>query len=200
MSTRTELLNAARELYLAEGMHGLSMRGVAERVGVSAPAIYRHFESKEDLVFELCREGHRTFATYLARGLAGRSPRERLVKTGLGYLDFGLEHRAYYAILFVTPSQQLGFEKLGPRNLEEGAQTFQMLVDRVRECIDTGVLAEADPVATAIGIWAHVHGLVSLYLRACDGPGLPGTLRDEAAFRRLFAASQENLLHGLARR
>lgn len=200
MSTRSDLLHAARALYLREGMHGLSMRAVAEKAGVSAPAIYRHFESKEDLVFELCREGHRTFATYLARGLAGKTPRERLVQTGLGYLDFALEHRAFYVVLFVTPSEQLGFEKLGQRNMEEGALTFQMLVDRVRECIDTGVLANRDPVAVAIEIWAHVHGLASLYLRACDGPSLPPPASDEASFRKLYALSLENQLHGLAPR
>jgi AcrR family transcriptional regulator len=200
MSTRSDLLHAARELYVREGLQGLSMRLVAERAGVSAPAIYRHFESKEDLIFELCREGHRTFATYLARGLAGKTPRERLVRTGLGYLDFALEHRAFYLLLFATPTEQLGFEKLGARNMEEGALTFQMLVDRVRECMDVKVLAKGDPLVVAVEIWAHVHGLSSLYLRSCDGPGLPPSIRDEASFRTLYAASLDHLLHGLAPR
>lgn len=198
MSTRDHVLGAAREIYLADGLHALSMRAVAERVGISATAIYRHFESKEDLLFELCRDGHRVFATYLARGLAGRNARDRLLLTGLGYFDFALDHPGYYALLFVTPPAELGFEKLGPRNMEEGAVTFRMLVDRVRECIDEKVLVRAEPTEIAIEIWGHVHGLASLYLRARGGPGLPEPVADEAGFRRLYRSSLDHLLHGLS--
>jgi len=176
------------------------MRAVAARAGISAPAIYRHFESKEDLVFELCREGHRIFARYLTRGLSGRDPRERLVQSGLAYLDFALEEPGFYALLFVTPPAELGYEKLGRRNMEEGELTFRMLVDRVRECIDEKVLAKADPVHVALEIWAFVHGFSSIYLRACGGVGLPEPLTDEAAFRRLYRTSLDHLLDGLATR
>lgn len=198
MATRDDLLEAARTLYLKEGLQGVSMRSVADRAGVSAPAIYRHFENKEDLVFELCRAGHRIFGTYLGRGLEGRTARERLVATGIGYLEFALDHPAYYAIMFITPPSELGFDKLGSRNLEEGGRTFQMLVDRVRECVDERVLARRDPLEVSFEIWAHVHGIASLHLRACEAGEPVPPIHEPAMIRAFFAASLERLLRGLA--
>ena len=48
--TRQSILEAARDLYAKEGVHALSMRKLADQVGISATAIYRHFDDKEHLI------------------------------------------------------------------------------------------------------------------------------------------------------
>ena len=170
---------------------------------MSAPAIYRHYDDKEDLLFAVALQGHELFGRYLARGLKGDTPRERLILTGVGYLDFALEHRAFYLIMFSAPPEHLGYEKLDQKSRDEGTVTFQMLVDRVRECMEAGVLAEGDPVAVSIQIWALVHGLVTLFLRMPSDPeepsrGAPAPVASVEAFRTLYRHAIEALLDGLA--
>jgi AcrR family transcriptional regulator len=53
--TRARLLQAARETVEQEGYRAASVLAVAERAGVAAGTLYRHFASKEDLFVELFR-------------------------------------------------------------------------------------------------------------------------------------------------
>lgn len=50
---RSELLSAAAALFAAEGFHATTLGAVAAEAGVSAPAVYRHFDSKHELLSEL---------------------------------------------------------------------------------------------------------------------------------------------------
>jgi AcrR family transcriptional regulator len=49
-STRERILDAALELFLAQGYDGTSLRQIAEQLGVTKAALYYHFESKEDIL------------------------------------------------------------------------------------------------------------------------------------------------------
>ncbi|MGE0792252.1 MAG: TetR/AcrR family transcriptional regulator [Sandaracinaceae bacterium] len=204
MSARDDILRCARDIYLEEGLAGMSLRKVAACAGVSAPAIYRHFDSKEDLLWAVCEQGHELFARYLARGLKAPTALERLRQTGFGYLAFAMEHRHYYTIMFVAPPEHLGFDDLERQNANAGSVTFQMLVDRVRECIAAGVLRDDDPEALAIAIWAYVHGLVTLYYRVPSDPKLAQLAMPAVStferFEALYTSSLDALLAGLAPR
>ena len=51
---REEILQAAKELFLEEGYDHTTIRRIADRVGISAPALYLYFEDKEALMLALC--------------------------------------------------------------------------------------------------------------------------------------------------
>lgn len=202
MATRDNILECARDIYLADGLRGMSLRAVARCAGISAPAIYKHFDSKEALLLEVAMTGHRRFAAYLARGLRGTTAKERLMRTCMAYLDFAMEQRAFYMVMFVAPPEHLGFERLEQANANEGAITFQMLVDRITECIGSNLLAPGDPVAHALTVWAHVHGLVTLLFRVPADPELamlaPPPVRTPEAARSFYEGSVSALLRGMA--
>lgn len=172
------------------------MRKVADTVGISATAIYRHFDNRETLVLAICEEGFRRFGEYLYRGLRGETPLERLVLSGQGYLNFALEQRSYYEAMFMTPPRQVGLDRLEKRAQDELSPTFRFLVDRVRECMEAGDLLDTDPVATAVTIWCHCHGLVSLQINGQLG----AEMSSKEAFRPFFTASVDILLRGLKAR
>ncbi|NIP56498.1 MAG: TetR family transcriptional regulator, partial [Gemmatimonadetes bacterium] len=64
---REQILACACDLYLKGGLEGVSMRRLAREVGVTAPAIYRHFEGKEDVLLGVVGEAYKTLAQYLHR-------------------------------------------------------------------------------------------------------------------------------------
>ncbi len=188
--TRKKIIEAARDIYAEEGPQGLSMRKVARQVGVSAPAIYRHFEDKEELVTEVCREGFSVFAGYLMRGTGEPGPMERLEATGRGYLEFALDHPQYYEVMFMA--RHPTFERLAVEAQKASSPTFQILIDRIAECQRAGLMPEGDASMFATAIWSHVHGLVSLWLG-----GHVGLLGDADALREYYPTYLKQMMHGI---
>ncbi len=190
--TKARLLTKARDLYLEQGFARFSLREVARRAGVSAAAIYRHYDGKEALLAQVCDAGLQIFYSYLVRALSEPTPRRRLAGASEQYLRFGIENARDYRVLFM--GEALDFQKTRPIVKARAPEpTFQFLVDRVRECMAAGVLREADAHDVATVIWAHVHGLVSLWLT-----GHLVRVGSEAKFVRLYERATEQLVAGLA--
>jgi AcrR family transcriptional regulator len=160
-SLRKKIADAAQELYLREGLEGVSMRRVAEMVGVSAPAIYRHFRNKNDLLNEIVVQGLRVLEDYLRPGLDADSPYERLLNMAENYLQFALEQPRYFEIAFLVPSQDV--EAIPDEIEKRNFGTFKLALAQVSACMEQGYLKKDDPLETAIIVWAAVHGLVTLY-------------------------------------
>src|SRR5262249_59262843 len=58
-AVRRAILDAARELFVAEGFQNVSIRKIAERIEYSPAAIYSYFPRKDDIFFALAEEGFR---------------------------------------------------------------------------------------------------------------------------------------------
>jgi len=58
---RNELTRQAARLFAQQGYHGTSMEELAAAMGVQKGSLYAHIQSKEDLLYELCREGAAAF-------------------------------------------------------------------------------------------------------------------------------------------
>ena len=52
-ATVTEIKDTARRILVGEGIDGLSLRAIAREMGMTAPALYRYFPSREDLLVHL---------------------------------------------------------------------------------------------------------------------------------------------------
>lgn len=187
---RDKILACACDLYLEDGLDGFSMRKLAKQVGVTAPALYRHFESREHVILDVIREAYREFIGALYHALEGPTPLERFFMAAEQYLEFALKHPRWYELLFISPGQ-LGMVAL-PDDLEaQGCGVHQFWVDRVRECMDEGILTEGDPVKTSLTMWAHAHGMLTLYHN--------GHFRmDEETFRAQFEESGARMIRGVA--
>ena len=192
--SRDRILALACDLYLSDGLDGFSMRKLARAVGVTAPALYRHFESKERLLHDVMVQAYEQFAQYLYRALAGTTPGERFHMAGHAYLEFALRHPQLYDMLFAMPATS-GLKAASEELEALGCAIGQFWHDRVRECMDDGILVDGDPEEASITLWGHAHGLVTLHRK---GILMRDGCMDEAAFRELFEASALRLLRGLA--
>ena len=185
-----KILACACELYLEAGLPGFSMRKLAKNVGVTAPALYRHYDGKNKVLADVVRAAYQAYQGYVYRALRAATPIERFFQAGEGYLDFALEHPRWYKIMFSSP-ERLGMQEL-PKDIEAmGWGVHQFWIDRVRECMQVGILKEADPLRTSLTMWAHAHGMVQLYHQ-----GLFPMDREE--FRSLFEESGARMMSGFA--
>ncbi len=182
--TRARILAEAEQVVASAGASALTMRGVAARVGVTPMALYRHFRGRDALLAAIVDEAQRTFLTYLQRSMAAVTAERRFFEAGDQYLAFGLRHPRRYAALFME-GLTLGREKSRAESWQDAA-TFRFLVDRIRDCAAEGVLRVENPEDAALTVWAHVHGLVSLYLAG----KLPG---DANRFRTIYRRSVRDL-------
>lgn len=187
-SLQERIAAAAQELYLEQGIEGLSMRKVADRVGVSAPAIYRHYKNKEDLLKVIVIEGLRILESYLQPALRAPAPIDRLTALVDSYLRFALEQPKYFDFAFLIPTPTN--EQLGEELARNEWDTFRMAVEQVSGCMEQGVFRKGDPLETAIMVWAQAHGLVTLFRMGRFG-------RDPERFTRIYRQTIQRLLDGL---
>jgi AcrR family transcriptional regulator len=188
--TKARLLTHARDLYLEEGFARFSLREVARRSGVSAAAVYRHYDGKEALLRSVCEGGFRIFSSYLMKALSAATPRERMAKCAEQYLRFGLENPRDYRFIFMGAAED--FKALAPSPDGQADSTFNFLVDRVSECVKAKILRKGDPDELATVIWAHVHGLVSLRLS-----GHLDSVGTDEDFERFYEKATDELVKGL---
>ena len=155
---KSRIVAAARALYFERGPDAVTMRAVAERVGVTATALYRHFADKNAILAEVMGEGSRLLGSHLFRALEAPTPLERLRATANAYLDCAATQPQAYRALYEPGEMEEG----SPIQLQRGAMR-RFLRDRIREGMDAGVVAPGDPDGTAMSVWATLHGLASLH-------------------------------------
>ena len=113
---REEILQAAKELFLEQGYDSTTIRRIADRVGISAPALYLYFKDKEALMLALCDQtfGHLIEAIgEIERTVA--DPLERVRRFGEAYVRFGLSHPDEYRLVFLNANIPEAIRKFGHR-------------------------------------------------------------------------------------
>ncbi|GGK74842.1 hypothetical protein Sme01_34420 [Sphaerisporangium melleum] len=97
---RDRLLLAAAELLESSGDRTLSTRAVCERAGVQAPTLYHHFGSKQGLINAVINHGFTQYVQPPDPADASGDPVDGL-RTGWDrHVRYGLEHPAFYALLY----------------------------------------------------------------------------------------------------
>jgi len=159
---REEILAAAERLLIETGdQEAVSIRAVADAVGVTPPSIYLHFADKTELIFAICAKHFAELDRVLEEAAAGAAdPLESLRLRGRAYVRFGVDHPEEYRILFMTRPAATPEDWDEARVMESAS--FHHLVQAVQAAIDAGAIGAVDPLTVSFGLWASVHGLTSL--------------------------------------
>jgi AcrR family transcriptional regulator len=161
---RGKILDAARELFAAEGYDAVTMRKIAERIEYSPTAIYAHFKDKEALIRELCEGDFFTFSQKFASFLSVEDPVERLRLAGVAYVTFAIENPQHYRLMFMTARPPIEEDTSHANDPARSAYAF--LKSTVADAMAKGLLrpelTDADLVAQTI--WAALHGVVALHI------------------------------------
>ena len=162
-----KLLGAARQLLLDGGPGAVTVQGMARLAGVSAPALYKHFRSRDEVIGRLQGEGWSEFRTALATCLSKKTPLARLRACGQRYVEFGLDRPQLYRLLFLSEEASRP-PAPGEPELSPGLAFLVELVKACQSCGDLPRRASAEDLALAF--WATCHGLVALYLLGGGAP------------------------------
>src|SRR5207302_6799005 len=146
----------------------VSIRAIADAVGVSPPAIYLHFPDKDALIFEVCAARFAELDRAIEEAAAGiDDPVDALLARGKAYVRFGVEHPEQYRVLFLRRGTG---RKLDADELRTTA-AFGNLVAAVERGQGAGAIPpEADAIEVAMELWAVAHGVASLLIGVHDFP------------------------------
>lgn len=157
---RRALLEEAARTIQHEGVDGLTLRAVGQRLGVSRTALYRHFADKSALLSAVARDGFRMLRLALVdaweREGRGRPGFEAM---GLAYVRFAVTNPSHYRVMF---GGFLARPAPDPELAEEAGGAFQVLVDSLVAQQQAGLVKQDDPLQLARMIWAIVHGIAML--------------------------------------
>ncbi len=180
------LVSAALQQLAALGPDRFSMREVARQAGVSAAAVKYHFAGVSGLLTEIATRGHNALAAELEAAFpqGHKVPSDLLVDIGLAYLNFALEHRGMFLVMFRkdlidpdTPTHRAARNR-SFATLNQAAQFYLGQVN-------PGTPANVEEVA--LGAWSLVHGAAHLVLDGKVACGLT-TEATLALFKPIFAA------------
>ena len=149
---RAAIVATAWEVVAKKGVDSLSLRAVADALGVSHAAPAHHFPDKESLREALCAEAWRRFADALEGEEAAG-----LRAVGRAYVAFATEHPRQMQLMFrsgTAPTQEIG---------DQGGRAWAALSRAVAKELGPRRAADTRELnAMAAAAWAGVHGLAAL--------------------------------------
>ncbi|MEC3978249.1 TetR/AcrR family transcriptional regulator [Amycolatopsis sp. H20-H5] len=194
-----EIKQHAWEQLATTGVSALSLNAIAKRLGMSGPALYRYYASRDELLTELIRDAYRSLADLVraafesgadAAGLAHAIRDWALADPHRYFLLYGTPVPGYHApedtATISTEIMAVLIDAHVALSLDRPATSFDAHLENHRDWAD-GHPAPAATLHRALSFWARVHGTLSLELAGhFAGMGFDPAL--------LFAAELDDLL------
>jgi AcrR family transcriptional regulator len=153
------ILGRAIEVVDESGADSLSLRSLARDLGVTAPALYDHIESKESLLRLVAREGYANLAARWER-LDTQDAASWIRETSRSYVAFALERPGLFGLMFRFRPAFVS----GPGEVEDDVATavFQQALQVIERLVDDGTLGAGTPLELALALWAAMHGAATV--------------------------------------
>lgn len=187
---RQELIDAALS---APDIEGLSLRQLAGGLGVTAAAVYRHFDSREDLLFEVARCGFERLRQRFAAAFDRAVPpsdadeaRQRLIDLALAYLQFADDEPALWRLMFGAQAESYR----STANVQGDPGSYAYLPAALNGLYQRGVIPAAPHEHDALFAWSAIHGAASLRSGRVPAALMPMTALAHAVAERVIRAMQ----------
>ena len=168
---RNEILEAAKRLFLQEGVEHATMRRIASAIGVSSTALYVYFPDKTAILDGIAEMMFEALLVVHAKSQDPAKPPLVRLRDGLqAYIDLAFSRPDEYRLTFGATLRPSCNE------IASATKSFDMLVANVAELIGAGLFAPAEAVAVAEALWASVHGVVMLLLNQTDHLETPAAI------------------------
>ena len=189
-TTSERISSVALQLLECEGAEAVSMRRVAEAVGVTPMAIYHHFPNREALLQAVTDAEFSRLLGFIteARERVGADPVTRLVEMMVGYVEYALARPLVFEYIFSEPRPDA--RKFPDDFRARRSPTLTPVADAVLAAMHENQLKRDDEWEIALELWALVHGYAIFYLG--------GRFHlSEGEFRELCRRGTRRLIDGL---
>lgn len=192
---REAILQASLQLGTEIGEEGVTMRAIAARLGVSATALYQHFDGKSGILRAIRFYGFDLMEARLEPAHRHPDPVERLRGESIGYIAFARENPWLYRLLFLE--EQLDWSQFSDVERARVMEMHQRTAKAFAEAIEAGRFRrDLAGIAGPLLMWAANHGLASLLLGGRISERHPAfPVRDEQDFLHAFV---DSILRGFA--
>jgi AcrR family transcriptional regulator len=159
---RERIVDEALRIVTHEGPEGVTIRALAQRLGLSAGSIYSHFKSKDELLQHVAAQGFEMLMKEAIGAVEVPDPREAMLEGGRRYLAFAMHHPALYRLMF--EEVDLARFRAEPTAPVPGRALYDLYRDLYSRAVESGAIRDIDPeMQTLIG-WSAVHGFAMLAL------------------------------------
>lgn len=175
---RRSLIELGLALVQEVGVEAISLRELAERVGVSTPALYHHFKNKQQLLFALGEASVDLFQVQLDQVVAQAGQGFSIEDFVLVYVRFAIANPELYELMF---GRQMWAGEQTSEFHRKAKQSFRVSAERLVRLQQVGQLPSGvNPLRLAQVGWATLHGLCRMYN---DGLAFaPETIEDIARY------------------
>jgi AcrR family transcriptional regulator len=130
--TVREIKQTARRVLVEQGADGLALRAVAREMGMTAPALYRYFDSREDLIDAVVADLYDELISELQRAIAAARPAtvgRQLMAASRAFRRWATTHHLEFGLLFATPAESIAAEPeaAGEGPAQEASRRFGAL-------------------------------------------------------------------------
>ena len=147
---RQAILSAALQQVARDGIRSMSLRGIADSLGLAPNALYRYFADRAALEAAMCVEGERQLYSVLKRAAGTKEPRLALRKMAAAYVGFARKHPHLYELMMASCKTRA-----------EAAAVDQNVWSFVVEQVSL-IAAKSCAHEAATSLWALLHGIVTL--------------------------------------
>jgi AcrR family transcriptional regulator len=187
---RDEILDAATELLLETGhAKAVSIRSVAQRVGVTPPSIYLHFADKDALLDAVCARYFEKLDEEMQRASADQpSAIEVLRAQGLAYVRFATKTPELYRIA------TMGEGRPGSDvDMALNSSAFEHMRIAIESLMAEGIYPAGDSAAFVLELWAAAHGVAAMLI---SRPYMPWGDAEEFTDRVLRSVAIGHIVSG----
>jgi AcrR family transcriptional regulator len=190
ISLKEAIVRAAIELGTELGEEGLTMRGIAARLGVSATALYQHFEGKASILRAIRFHGLAIMNKTVGPAFEHDAPLDQIRESALLYVNFARSNPWLYALLF--GGEAVAYDSLTDAEREAAYQSHHAIQRAFQRGKEQGSLrADLDVETAPFLMWAANHGVAMLLIThriSEQNPAFP--IRSENEFIRAFVESE----------
>jgi AcrR family transcriptional regulator len=157
---RTQVRHEVKQAALAQlaqaGPAAVSISAIGKQLGVSGPALYRYFASRDELLTELAIDAYRDLAGALAAAArrAGQGPGPRFATAARAYRSWALEQPHRYRLLFGPPLP--GYDAHAQPLIDAAQAAMNVLLDILGEAGEQAA-APPEPLASQLAAWARPY-------------------------------------------
>lgn len=192
--TQLAIKKTARKLMAEKGAAGLSLRGIARALGITAPALYHYYANLDELITALIVDSFNALADAVEAGRdiskdAGGSLIDQLMGATWAYRQWALDHSIDFQLIYGSPIP--GYEAPKELTVPASARTLQIIGSIIQDMVNEGIfqpspfyqeipetirepiqqiIDQSQVTATPTLIyltmygWAKIHGVVMLEL------------------------------------